>query len=59
MKNFNVGETVVVPSGRHGVIKKIDGSTAIVWFDSDGNDSGHFSIPTLSYPSKLTLVTKG
>lgn len=59
MKNVSIGQTVVVPNGRTGIIKNINAGEAIVWFDDEGNDSGYFSIPSLNYPSKPVLVVKG
>ena len=59
MKNFLVGQRVVVPNGRIGTLKSVSGNEAIVWFDDEGNDSGYFSLPSLNYPSKPVLVVKG
>lgn len=59
MKNFSVGQTVVVPNGRVGQLKGLNGNEALIWFDDEGNDSGFFSLATLNYPSKPVLVVKG
>lgn len=59
MKNFQIGQEVVVPNGRMGTLKSISGKEAIVWFDNEGSDTGVFSLPTLNYPSKPVLVVKG
>lgn len=49
MKQFTVGQTVYVPSGRIGIISAIIGQKAIVRFDESGTDSAEYNIATLTY----------
>lgn len=50
MKNFKIGQTVITPPhNREGILKRVDGLHAIVWFDKDGNDVGYYSLSTLIF----------
>lgn len=60
MKQLNIGQTVVVPGGREGKVRAINGNEITIWFTEDGTDSGIYALTTLKFPpTKLVLVKRG